>query len=71
MVAELRSLGVPQEQFAAAAAAEQAARGKEPGVEVWPSNWLSLRVFLAVETQWRIVMGFGVSAYLGLDYPGV
>lgn len=35
-----------------------------PSVEVYPENWQALRVFLAMQTQWRIGR-FGV---VGLDY---
>lgn len=62
---------MPEDQIAIAVAAEKANRGEEDGVPVWPENWLAVRVFLAVETQWRLVLGFGVGVHLGLDYAGV
>ena len=31
----------------------------------------ALRVWLAVETQWRVVVGMGGMAWLGLDYGAV
>lgn len=39
--------------------------------EVWPSNWDALLAFLAVETQWRVAAGVGVTSWLGLDYAAV
>lgn len=36
--------------------------------EVWPCNWDAVTAFLAVETQWRVALGFGGMAWLGLDY---
>lgn len=33
-------------------------------VEVWPENYLSLQVFEAMGTQWRV----GISGPTGLDY---
>lgn len=62
---------MPEEQIAAAAAAEKAGGDSESGVEVWPDNWRAVRLFLAVETQWRLALGFGVSVHSGLDYCGV
>ena len=35
---------------------------------VYPENWLPLTVFLAVQTQWRMVSGAAGAAYTGLDY---
>lgn len=35
---------------------------------VFPENWLPLTVFLAVQTQWRVVSGAAGAAYTGLDY---
>jgi len=66
---------VPEDQIAAAAAAERAASEQDgeqtDGVGVWPDNWRAVRLFLAVETQWRVALGFGVSVHSGLDYSGV
>ncbi len=36
--------------------------------EVWAENAQSLRVFLAVQSQWRVASGLGCITYLGLDY---
>jgi hypothetical protein len=35
---------------------------------VWEENAESLRVFLAVSSQWRFASGLGGVTYLGLDY---
>ena len=35
-----------------------------PVVDVWPDNWLSVHVFDAMSTQWRV----GMSGAIGLDY---
>ena len=35
-----------------------------PPIEVWPDNWESVGVFLAMDTQWR----FGAMGPTGLDY---
>lgn len=36
-------------------------------VEVWPDNWLALRVFQSMRTQWRV----GMSGPTGLDYTAL
>jgi len=38
-------------------------------VAVWPENWPALRLFLAVQTQWRIAGMAGVP--IGLDYAAL
>ncbi|QDY99059.1 DUF1799 domain-containing protein [Nitratireductor mangrovi] len=38
------------------------------GFEVWDANWGVLRAFLACETQWRAVAGFGGVEWIGIDY---
>ena len=48
-----------------------AAPAQAPRVEVWPEAWPTLRLFLAVDTQWRVVGGWGGVARLGLDYGAV
>lgn len=40
-----------------------------PAVRVPAAIWPAVCLFRALETQWRIAVGFGVSAWLGLDYP--
>ena len=34
---------------------------------IWPENWQPLRVFLAMQTQWRV----GVAGPTGLDYSAM
>lgn len=34
---------------------------------VWPENWQPLRVFLAMQTQWRV----GMAGPTGLDYTAL
>jgi hypothetical protein len=41
------------------------------GFEIWQDNVVTLEVFLACRSQWRILAGFDRAVYLGLDYPGV
>ena len=36
-------------------------------MEVWPQNWPSVMLFMAVATQWRVGMGGAT----GLDYSAV
>lgn len=60
------------DQIAAAAAAERKdADDGDGALEIWPENWGALRLFLAVETQWRVQLGFGVVVHLGLDYAAL
>lgn len=35
--------------------------------EVWPENWATVKAFLALETQWRVVAGRAI----GLDYAAI
>lgn len=39
--------------------------------EVMAQNATSFRVWMAVQTQWRVVAGLGGIAWLGLDYTAV
>ena len=34
-------------------------------------NWTLLGVFLALQTQWRVAVGFGGTVYLGIDYAAI
>lgn len=36
-----------------------------------PDNWQTVMVFLAMATQWRIVVGIGGASYQGLRYEGL
>lgn len=48
------------------------AKARPDDYEVLPEGWPSWQVFVASQTQWRIVAGgFGKPCYVGLDYPGV
>lgn len=38
---------------------------------VYPENWSAVTLFLALQTQWRIVQGMGGPTYTGLDYAAV
>lgn len=42
-------------------------------VRVWDSNWRSVRAFLGVSTQWRVVARgmTGILTFIGLDYAAV
>lgn len=40
---------------------------EEPGIEVWPDNWLAVLVFAACGTQWRV----GPGGPVGLDYSAI
>lgn len=44
---------------------------EEPGREIWAENWLTVRLFLDLSTQWRLAVGMGCAVWLGLDYPAV
>jgi hypothetical protein len=44
---------------------------EDDAFEIWKENWPSLRVWLAVETQWRIVIAGSSMIWLGLDYSAV
>ncbi|MBS1143363.1 MAG: hypothetical protein H6R14_769 [Proteobacteria bacterium] len=49
--AELTNLGLTPEDY-------------EETAEVWPENWETSRIFLEMDTQWRI----GMNGRTGLDY---
>lgn len=66
-MSQLRALGVPEDQI------EPVARSQQDRATpmIWPENEKSLRLFLAVQTQWCYLAGFGVVAATGLDYTRV
>lgn len=35
---------------------------------VWPDNWPTVQLFLALQTQWRVALGMGQAVWMGLDY---
>lgn len=37
-------------------------------VGIMPANWESFMAFIACQTQWRMVAGFGGLIWQGLDY---
>lgn len=39
--------------------------------EVHPDNWNAIEAFLAMQTQWRIAVGLGGAARIGLDYAAL
>lgn len=39
--------------------------------EVWPDNVETLRVFLALETQWNTASGLGGGFVTGINYPSI
>lgn len=64
LAAQAAGLGLPPE-MAAALAASAAAAAPE-AFEVMPENWDAMRLFLAMETQWRRAGMSGIAT--GLDY---
>jgi hypothetical protein len=61
-----------QRQFAALGVTVE--KTIEPDDEAFPihrSNWISLRAFLGVETQWRVTATMSRLIWLGLDYSSV
>lgn len=61
---QFRRLGVsiPAGDIAAAPASDA------DDVPVWPENWPTVRLFLAGETQWRVIAGPAGPLWIGLDY---
>ena len=67
LAAQLAAMGAPPEVVAQA-------RGKRRVLQfgVWPENEPTLRVWLAMETQWRpLPQGMAGSAPQGLDYAAL
>ena len=64
---QLREWGVPEDQINDVARFGQD-RAAPP--VIWPENADAFRWFLAVQTQWRMAVGFGTAMVLGLDYAG-
>lgn len=44
---------------------------EEESFSVFEENWLILQVFLAMQTQWRLVAGMAGAAYQGLEYQAL
>lgn len=38
---------------------------------VWADNWPALQVFIACQTQWRVIVGATQCIYQGLDYSSL
>ena len=62
----LAELGASEEEITAALAAREP--DEEEPFELWVENVEAFAIFTSLETQWRVVAGFGASAWLGLDY---
>ncbi len=64
--AALAELGATEEEI------EQALAAREPealeAFELWPENLEAYRLFIALETQWRVAVGMAAAVHLGLDY---
>ena len=48
-----------------------AAEREDDTFEVWPENWPSHQVFVALSTQWQVTDGMFGSRYRGIHYPSV
>lgn len=59
-------MGIASEETAKWAGDED----ESPDFEVWPENWLTLRVFLAMATQWTWTGGME-SRRAGLNYASL
>lgn len=59
--------GVPPEIIEQAIAQE--IEGAE--FEVFAENWTAVQAFLAMQTQWRVAVGMGGAARIGLDYAAI
>jgi hypothetical protein len=63
--ADLAAFGIPPEQA-------QAWTGRrDDHFQVWPENARAVRCFLALETQWRYLVGAHAAVAQGLDYAAV
>ena len=43
----------------------------EDPVEVWPENWGVLTLFVGLQTQWAVAIGFGGGGRIGLRYEAL
>lgn len=59
--ADLRALGATEESI------KEAHGDEDEDFLVWPENWLAVRAFLAVSSQWNV----GMNGPTGLDYSRV
>lgn len=60
-------MGLPPEEIDAAVEQERAG---DPPFEVFPDNWVTAQAFMALTTQWRVIVGERV-AYQGIDYAAI
>lgn len=67
---DLQAMGADDTAMAAARAqiAQQRAARAPVAFDVYPENWDAVRLFLGLQTQWRVGPMGGL---VGLDYPGV
>lgn len=71
---DLRAFGADTrllEKLAARGEAEEAADDDEAdphAIRLWPENVPSARLMIALETQWRVVVGMSAVLVTGLDY---
>jgi hypothetical protein len=67
-VADLRLFGLREEEIAQAAA--ELGQGEPEFLGIFPENWETVSVFVAMETQWDVAVGpMGGLTRLGLKYP--
>lgn len=59
------------QRFGMDAATVQAITARDLDEGVWPENVATVTAFLAVDTQWRVIGGFGPAVVMGFDYAGV
>ena len=55
----------------AQARAELEERNKRALFGVWPENWHAVVTMCAMDTQWRVQLGFGAAMWTGLDYAAL
>lgn len=58
-------MGAPAEIIAAA---QSQLIGEDDGCEVWPENWQSVTLFLALSTQWNVS---SAGSALGINYVSI
>lgn len=68
---DARAMGASESALARLRASIEAAKGLSKQVLVWPEHWHALKVFLAMDTQWRTHLGVRGLFYEGLDYAAL
>lgn len=66
MIDGLVAMGAPPEIIAAAK--NRITRQEEYDCEVWPENWESVTLFLALQTQWTVSPA---GRFIGINYPSI